>query len=750
MANGTILTKQGLNLTLKATSGEKIKLVKMKISDDDSTISEDDISMNGNIHEFDIASITIDERDPNMLVISSIIPAGVGGFWIKKVGVFDEFDKLFAISNFAPSYKPLLDEGIAKSIIINFYLTLSNAQCVELRVDDNLIYAPRQWVIDNHYNKAYIDALMLKNKAEFKKDIDDINKIIQPQKDIHYGNSVTFSYSTELQNALKPSYKDGIFLTHEFFVNSDTQNSVTMAYLVKPGTYITKELFSHADFFIGENFTNFISYEEPILKVENISKYIFSWDITYLKINNGIDIKSLNLPSLKNLVISESKTPLSSSPVYKTDTSKIKNLESFSFFDTKVKIDYTHHNDNLKKLDINSTSTFNKLSLKNVDLGDSIINAVNDIEIDFDNSYIKHFHAPDLLKYEKLILRNYTENDSDTINFFIKEQTNVQKDMILENINVPLALKTIFNKSAIPVIYKKIDLKNITLQNSSLMIKNDGSSGNLSICDLSIENVRNLITLKEYTNFASEAFRQVKIANNPDLVSVDRLSSQGAVAHIGAIEKEKFIIWHIEKNPKLVSMAGGYTSHISTHKSVISIVDCPLFDGEKIYMLDFFEYKIKNSCKNSTALNLAIGKFIANTTLTTNYLENLDTIETIKIHVAHYTNYTPSLIIKNLPKLKNIKYVNHSTKEDTSESINCAKIFTLLFENTPLLEEINLPTKESSMTVDQEVLDLSTCKNLKIINFGNAKNLFKKIILSKEVEGKINLNGITSEITYKE
>ena len=44
-----------------------------------------------------------------------IIPANVGGWWLREMGLYDEAGALIAVSNMAESCKPKLEEGSGRA-----------------------------------------------------------------------------------------------------------------------------------------------------------------------------------------------------------------------------------------------------------------------------------------------------------------------------------------------------------------------------------------------------------------------------------------------------------------------------------------------------------------------------------------------------------------------------------------------------------------------------------------------------------
>lgn len=143
----SILTSTGLaKLTAAAANKTAIKLSKMSVSDDNSQLNQDLVVLANEKHTFSINSVIQDEKDENLLIAQGVISAEVGGFYIRKIGIYTDDDALFAVASVPESYKPLLSEGSQKDITIKVYLQIDNSQNVTLKVDNNVVLATRNHV----------------------------------------------------------------------------------------------------------------------------------------------------------------------------------------------------------------------------------------------------------------------------------------------------------------------------------------------------------------------------------------------------------------------------------------------------------------------------------------------------------------------------------------------------------------------------------------------------------------------------
>ncbi|MDL0089904.1 phage tail protein [Campylobacter gastrosuis] len=143
----SILTTAGLNKLIKATANNaQIVLTQMGVSDSKEPITQDLTALPNERHKFNINTITQSESDANVLICEGVISADVGGFYIRRVGIYTDEGVLFAVGVVPESYKPLLSEGSSKDITIKFYLQVDNAANITLKVDNNIVLATKSHV----------------------------------------------------------------------------------------------------------------------------------------------------------------------------------------------------------------------------------------------------------------------------------------------------------------------------------------------------------------------------------------------------------------------------------------------------------------------------------------------------------------------------------------------------------------------------------------------------------------------------
>lgn len=168
----TILTATGkAKLANSAVLGSKVNFKTLKVGDGKGSYyqpTENQISLVNQVWSGNISSISVDENNPNWIVIETLIPATIGGFFIREAGIFDEDDDLIAISKLSETYKPVVSEGSIKDLCIKIILEVSNVENVTLKIDPTVIVA----------TKKDIDIL----EAKIKETNANVSKLFQQSK----------------------------------------------------------------------------------------------------------------------------------------------------------------------------------------------------------------------------------------------------------------------------------------------------------------------------------------------------------------------------------------------------------------------------------------------------------------------------------------------------------------------------------------------------------------------------------------
>ena len=144
----TIVTNTGKAKIANSTVlGKKVNLVTLKVGDGGGNYynpTEDQEDLINVKWTGAVGSVSIDESNPNWIVIETALPATVGGFTIREVGIFDDEQDLIAITKCAETYKPVVSEGTTKELLIRTILEVSNASNITLKIDPTVILATKK------------------------------------------------------------------------------------------------------------------------------------------------------------------------------------------------------------------------------------------------------------------------------------------------------------------------------------------------------------------------------------------------------------------------------------------------------------------------------------------------------------------------------------------------------------------------------------------------------------------------------
>lgn len=162
-----LLTTIGASkLANAAAQGTPLKITQFAVGDGGGSVPTPDAGRTALVHELRRAplnSLDVDPDNSSRVVAEQIIPADVGGWWIRELGLYDEAGALIAYANCAPSYKPQLAEGSGRTQTVRMVLVISNTTSVQLTVDPSLVLATRDYV-DN----AIVSAM---NRSDYKQSV---------------------------------------------------------------------------------------------------------------------------------------------------------------------------------------------------------------------------------------------------------------------------------------------------------------------------------------------------------------------------------------------------------------------------------------------------------------------------------------------------------------------------------------------------------------------------------------------------
>ncbi|EDJ0999368.1 hypothetical protein GE856_01720 [Salmonella enterica] len=147
----TIITDYGKQRLIAAMSpgGTKLTLTQMAVGDGGGNPTNPDttsIALVNEVWRAAVNSVTVDKKHPNIIIVELLIPAEVGGFWVREAGIYDEFNKLVAICSLPASEKPLLEQGSGRAQTVRMTLVISDMSTINITIDSTTIMATNEYV----------------------------------------------------------------------------------------------------------------------------------------------------------------------------------------------------------------------------------------------------------------------------------------------------------------------------------------------------------------------------------------------------------------------------------------------------------------------------------------------------------------------------------------------------------------------------------------------------------------------------
>ncbi|MFN3014447.1 phage tail protein [Vibrio coralliilyticus] len=139
----TYVTQTGFGLEALANQqGTKVDFAKLVVGDGelpDSSNPANQTNLINQVRHYPV-TIEVDDNDPTIWVGRAEIPAEDGGFTIREAGVkvTDENGDLYCYARQPGDYKPVLEEGSAKSYTIRLKFIPGNASVIEAKIDPSV------------------------------------------------------------------------------------------------------------------------------------------------------------------------------------------------------------------------------------------------------------------------------------------------------------------------------------------------------------------------------------------------------------------------------------------------------------------------------------------------------------------------------------------------------------------------------------------------------------------------------------
>lgn len=146
-----VTTAGAAKIAAASAGGKQLKITHMAVGDGNGTLPTPNPAQTKLINEKYRAllnTLTIDKSIDNHIIAEFIIPANVGGFWLREMGLYDDAGTLIAVSNMAESYKPKLEEGSGRTQTLRMVLIVSSTDAIQIIAGGDTVLATRDFVDD--------------------------------------------------------------------------------------------------------------------------------------------------------------------------------------------------------------------------------------------------------------------------------------------------------------------------------------------------------------------------------------------------------------------------------------------------------------------------------------------------------------------------------------------------------------------------------------------------------------------------
>lgn len=92
--------------------------------------------------------LKVDPNNAAVIIAEQIIPADVGGKWIREIALYDADGDMVAVANCPPTFKPLMSQGSGRTQVLRLNLMVKSASNVQLKIDPSVVLATREWVTE--------------------------------------------------------------------------------------------------------------------------------------------------------------------------------------------------------------------------------------------------------------------------------------------------------------------------------------------------------------------------------------------------------------------------------------------------------------------------------------------------------------------------------------------------------------------------------------------------------------------------
>lgn len=151
---GTLVTDTGVSLiTAAAMEGAKVNIINIGAGDGDGAYYmpvTNMIELKRECWRGAVSTVKINADSPNMIDIVAVIPADVGGFTIREMGIFDDENNMIAICNTPDTEKVIITSGAAGEIELTMHIEIANTGTITFIIDPTVVTATKADINDHN------------------------------------------------------------------------------------------------------------------------------------------------------------------------------------------------------------------------------------------------------------------------------------------------------------------------------------------------------------------------------------------------------------------------------------------------------------------------------------------------------------------------------------------------------------------------------------------------------------------------
>lgn len=154
MSYKTVITTLGLAKIADAIANDTpLTLATMKLGDGNGnaieTPSPTATALVRQVWSGSLSYLDVDPDNANRFIAEAVVPASVGGWTVREVGLFDSLGNMIVNANFPDVYKPGDGEGATRDLVVRLYFEVINTDSIEITFDSTVVVASRSWVEAN-------------------------------------------------------------------------------------------------------------------------------------------------------------------------------------------------------------------------------------------------------------------------------------------------------------------------------------------------------------------------------------------------------------------------------------------------------------------------------------------------------------------------------------------------------------------------------------------------------------------------